>query len=262
MVRAGKSPAGESGRAFSGFAVFVPAPPCPAEENCAKGVFGSDGSGKVAVSLQNGFWRHAGRPEAFKLLTGSFLAMRTDTIVVFGVKNSPFGLCQLALNHRGVCFLGFVENADDLSPRLLETAAGRRLVRDDRRIAPLLDRAFSPAAARLELDLQGTPFQLRVWEALCRIPPGTTASYQEVAALSGRPRAVRAAANAVAANRIAWLIPCHRVIRKDGGLGGYSWGRECKRRMLEYECRQAAAGCQVAVEFSRHYFLTPKPLQW
>jgi AraC family transcriptional regulator of adaptative response/methylated-DNA-[protein]-cysteine methyltransferase len=90
-------------------------------------------------------------------------------------------------------------------------------------------------AADLPLDIQGTQFQLKVWKALLRIPPGAVASYGEVARQIGRPRAVRAVASACAANRIAVFIPCHRVIRGDGSLGGYRWGLARKRALLDRE---------------------------
>ena len=94
----------------------------------------------------------------------------------------------------------------------------------------------SPRVQRpLPLDLRGTPFQQRVWEALLEIPLGATRSYTELAMLIGRPTAVRAAASACAANRIAVLIPCHRVLRSDGGLGGYRWGEQRKRTLLQRE---------------------------
>jgi len=87
----------------------------------------------------------------------------------------------------------------------------------------------------LPLDLQATAFQLRVWEELQRIPFGSTRSYQEIAAAIGNPKAVRAVAGACASNHVAVVIPCHRVIRENAGLGGYRWGLERKRKLLENE---------------------------
>jgi AraC family transcriptional regulator of adaptative response/methylated-DNA-[protein]-cysteine methyltransferase len=89
--------------------------------------------------------------------------------------------------------------------------------------------------AQLPLDVRGTSFQLKVWKALLGIPRGAVLSYAEVAREVGSPRAVRAVANACASNRIAILIPCHRVIRGDGALGGYRWGIERKRALLDRE---------------------------
>jgi len=89
------------------------------------------------------------------------------------------------------------------------------------------------------VQVQGTAFQARVWRALQRVPLGATLSYSELARRAGKPRAVRAAASACAANRVALLIPCHRALRSDGGAGGYRWGLERKARLLAAE---AAAG--------------------
>ena len=87
----------------------------------------------------------------------------------------------------------------------------------------------------LPLDIRGTAFQQRVWEALRAIPPGKTATYAEIAEAVGRPRAVRAVAQACAANPLAVAIPCHRVVRTDGDLSGYRWGVERKRKLLDRE---------------------------
>jgi AraC family transcriptional regulator of adaptative response/methylated-DNA-[protein]-cysteine methyltransferase len=92
-----------------------------------------------------------------------------------------------------------------------------------------------PPAVELPLDVRGTAFQLKVWKALLEIPRGAVASYGEIARQVGEPRAVRAVANACAANRIAVLIPCHRVIRGDGSLGGYRWGLARKRTLIDRE---------------------------
>ena len=90
-------------------------------------------------------------------------------------------------------------------------------------------------AALLPLDLEGTAFQMRVWEALRGVPSGCTLTYSEVAARIGAPRAVRAVGAACAANPAALVVPCHRVIRRDGSLGGYRWGLEAKEALLEAE---------------------------
>lgn len=84
-------------------------------------------------------------------------------------------------------------------------------------------------------DFHGTPFQIQVWKALIKIQPGTTKTYADIAKMIGKPRAVRAVASAIAKNNIAILIPCHRVIRSDGALGEYRWGKELKRKLLQSE---------------------------
>ena len=98
----------------------------------------------------------------------------------------------------------------------------------------------------LPLDIRGTAFQARVWRALQKIPLGRTATYSEIARTLGQPRAVRAVAQACAANNLALLVPCHRVIREDGDLAGYRWGLERKRALLERERQAAAASDEAA----------------
>ncbi len=155
-------------------------------------------------------------------------------MIVYGTGQSPFGLCQVARSERGICYLGFSSGPESLDQRLARIAAGNKLIRADDEIKNLLPGIFT-LRPELPLDLRGTPFQMRVWRTLLAIPAGETRSYAAVAAASGHPRAVRAVAGAVAANPVAWLVPCHRVIRKDGSLGGYHWGGARKRAMLEFE---------------------------
>jgi len=95
--------------------------------------------------------------------------------------------------------------------------------------------AGASAMPEVELDMSGTEFQRTVWTALRRVPSGTTVTYAELAREIGAPSAYRAVANACGDNRIAVLVPCHRVVRTDGGMGGYKWGVERKRRLLERE---------------------------
>ena len=97
----------------------------------------------------------------------------------------------------------------------------------------------------LPLDIRGTAFQARVWRALQKVPPGKTATYTEIAAALGQPRAVRAVAAACAANKLALLVPCHRIVRQDGDLAGYRWGIERKRALLASE---SAATTDAAAE--------------
>jgi AraC family transcriptional regulator of adaptative response/methylated-DNA-[protein]-cysteine methyltransferase len=92
----------------------------------------------------------------------------------------------------------------------------------------------------LPLDIRGTAFQARVWRALQKVPPGRTATYSEIAAALGQPKAVRAVAAACAANKLALLVPCHRIVRRDGDLAGYRWGVERKRALLAAEHEAAA----------------------
>jgi len=157
--------------------------------------------------------------------------------IVYGMGQSPFGLCQVATAPHGICFLGFADQLETAVARLAVLAGRRALVRDDGKAGELAEMAFGLEGAAPELELFGTPFQLLVWETLRRLPMGVTVSYRQLARLCGRATAVRATANAVAANPVAWLVPCHRVIRADGGLGGYRWGVGRKQALLDYERR-------------------------
>jgi AraC family transcriptional regulator of adaptative response/methylated-DNA-[protein]-cysteine methyltransferase len=110
-----------------------------------------------------------------------------------------------------------------------------------RRVMAFID---APTAGfGLPLDVQGTAFQRRVWEALRQVPPGATASYGEIARRIGKPKAVRAVAQACGANPVAVAVPCHRIVAGDGGLGGYHWGVDRKKKLL---AREAAAGKRPA----------------
>ncbi len=135
-------------------------------------------------------------------------------------------------------FLG--DAPDDLVAELRKRFPRAVLAEGDAAFAALTAKAIAMVETPgtqtdLPLDIRGTAFQLRVWEALRRIPPGTTASYRDVAAAIGAPEAVRAVAGACAANKIAVAIPCHRVVRSDGGLSGYRWGVKRKRALLGKE---------------------------
>lgn len=160
--------------------------------------------------------------------------------IAYTLVESALGWVLLAATGRGVCA---VELGDD--PAGLELALRARfprahLVEDRDRLREwarqLVEHIAAPhAEPALPLDIRGTAFQASVWRALRRIPLGQTATYTQIAAAVGRPTAVRAVANACAANPLAVLVPCHRVVRADGGLGGYRWGRERKRALLRRE---------------------------
>ncbi len=167
----------------------------------------------------------------------------------YGVHPSPFGPCLLAATERGICRLDFVRD-DDPGPILTALArdwpAARRH-EDGAFTAPLAERAFSGRASdsgTLTLYVRGTNFQVQVWQALLRIPPGRVLSYEDVAASIGRPTSARAVGNAVGDNPVSYLIPCHRVIRKTGHFGYYGGGPLRKRAMLgrEMAVREGDAG--------------------
>lgn len=169
---------------------------------------------------------------------GEYGAGGAGVEIRWGVGPSPFGEALVARTARGICHLSFPggEGEDGTGVGMEELTRewpGATLLRDDDGAAELLARIFD--GDRAPLHLRGTNFQVRVWEALLRVPSGTVTAYEDVARSIGRPDAVRAVAGAVARNRIAWLIPCHRVIRKVGETGGYRWGVTRKRAMLAWE---------------------------
>jgi len=156
----------------------------------------------------------------------------------FATGASPFGPVLVATTARGVCalLLGDEACAEGLQARF--PAAPLR--EQPRALAPLLRRVrdwLAQPAGPLDLDLdpQGTPFQRRVWQALQRVPAGVTVSYADLARRLRLPTAARAVAGACARNPVALAVPCHRVVRSDGGLSGYRWGVERKRELLERE---------------------------
>lgn len=150
---------------------------------------------------------------------------------------TPFGEALIAESDRGIVDLRFTDG--EQGPLEQEIRAGlprARFIRDDRRAAELLTRAFAARRkGEMKLLVRGTNFQVKVWEALLRLPPGGVADYAELARAAGSPGAARAAGSALAANRIAWLIPCHRVIRAAGESGEYRWGIFRKRAMIGWE---------------------------
>ncbi|WP_339768402.1 bifunctional helix-turn-helix domain-containing protein/methylated-DNA--[protein]-cysteine S-methyltransferase [uncultured Pseudosulfitobacter sp.] len=166
--------------------------------------------------------------------------------IFWGWFESPFGPTVVMGTEKGICGMGFA--AETGAAAALEDLIARwpaaRFVEDPMRLRPWVLAAFGAADARLEtapLYLIGAPFQIKVWEALLRIPSGHVTTYSEIAQSIGNPRAVRAVGTAVGRNPVSWLIPCHRALRKSGGLGGYHWGLPVKRAMLAYESARVEA---------------------
>ena len=157
----------------------------------------------------------------------------------YGTHPSPFGQCLIMLTDRGVCGLAFASPArcGEAFSGLARGFESAALVEDAGATAGVAATLFgAPAGADgLTLHLRGTPFQIKVWRALLAIPPGCVTSYGDLARRVGVPRASRAAGNAAASNPVAWIIPCHRVIRASGVLGEYRWGAGRKLAMLSLE---------------------------
>ena len=177
---------------------------------------------------------------------GEYKRKGEGLVISWGVHPSPFGDCLLGLAPRGVCALEFLEpeTEDDALARLRSQWENARLVHAPRVTAPVAARIFDPGIrqqAPLGLLVKGTNFQIKVWEALLRIPLGAITTYAGLAGSLGAPRAARAVGSAIAANHIGYLIPCHRVIRSTGVFGDYRWGVLRKRILLSRELAQAEA---------------------
>jgi AraC family transcriptional regulator of adaptative response/methylated-DNA-[protein]-cysteine methyltransferase len=161
----------------------------------------------------------------------------------YGFGETLFGQALIAWTPRGINFLGFSgENGAELTLATLQEQWAKANFRESSTAAQKqLDTIFSDSNDKpLALWLRGSPFQLKVWEALLEIPDGTHSSYGQLAARIGQPGAARAVGTAVGSNPVAWIIPCHRVIRKMGELGGYRWGGYTKQAMIGYEAASAA----------------------
>jgi AraC family transcriptional regulator of adaptative response/methylated-DNA-[protein]-cysteine methyltransferase len=172
-----------------------------------------------------------------------FRAGGTRTAIRFAVGECSLGSILVAATGRGVCAIllgddpdALVRDLQDRFPRAVLTGGDREF---EETVGKVLSFVEAPALGLdLPLDVRGTAFQQRVWQALRTIPAGSTVSYSEVAGRIGAPKSVRAVAQACAANSIAVAIPCHRVVRNDGGLSGYRWGVERKRALLDREAAQ------------------------
>jgi AraC family transcriptional regulator of adaptative response/methylated-DNA-[protein]-cysteine methyltransferase len=172
----------------------------------------------------------------------SYRSGGAQTEIQFAVGQCSLGAILVAQSRRGVCAILLGDNPDTLLQDLQDKFPRASLIGGDRKFEKLVARiiGFVEAPARgldLPLDIRGTAFQQRVWQALRKIPAGSTRSYSDIARKIGEPAAVRAVAQACAANALAVAIPCHRVVRNDGGLSGYRWGVERKRTLLEREAR-------------------------
>jgi AraC family transcriptional regulator of adaptative response/methylated-DNA-[protein]-cysteine methyltransferase len=169
---------------------------------------------------------------------GTYAGGGKGLVIRWGWFDSPFGLTLVMATERGICGLGFAEETG-AEPTMADLRARwphADYVEDPVTLGPMVDAAFGVTRdAPVPLALIGAPFQLKVWEALLRIPSGHVTTYSEIAAAIGHPRAVRAVGTAVGRNPISWLIPCHRAVRKSGGLGGYHWGLPVKRALLARE---------------------------
>jgi AraC family transcriptional regulator of adaptative response/methylated-DNA-[protein]-cysteine methyltransferase len=177
---------------------------------------------------------------------GEFKARGLGLEFAHGEAATPFGPARVALTSRGISFLGFVDEAG-IAPgwREFRAAWPHASWREDdgsaRRVADTIWGLERDSDRRLRLWVHGSNFQVQVWRALLRRAAHATVSYSDIAQEIGAPQAARAVGSAVGANPVAWLIPCHHVLRSNGALGGYRWGLERKRAMLAWEYSRTIA---------------------
>jgi AraC family transcriptional regulator of adaptative response/methylated-DNA-[protein]-cysteine methyltransferase len=183
---------------------------------------------------------YAAAPAVLGMTPTRFRAGGAGESIHFAVGECSLGSVLVAATDKGVCAIMLGDDPESLVRNLQDRFARARLVGGDagfeRLVAKVVGLVEAPAAAiDLPLDVRGTAFQQRVWQALRTIPAGSTASYADIARRLGTPKAVRAVAQACGANPVAIAIPCHRVVRRDGELSGYRWGVERKRALLDRE---------------------------
>lgn len=206
-----------------------------------------DRSGTVTDAIYGAGYNSGGRfyeksNEVLGMTPSSYRAGGASTEIRFAVGECSLGSILVATSERGVCAILLGDDPDALARDLQDRFPRADLIGADKAfeavVAKVVGFVETPGLGLdLPLDVRGTAFQQRVWQALGKIPAGSTASYTEVARRIGSPQSVRAVASACAANTIAVAIPCHRVVRTDGSLSGYRWGVERKRALIEKESK-------------------------
>lgn len=171
---------------------------------------------------------------------GEYKSKGKDLEIEYGVHSTPFGAIFVAVTGRGVCRAEFMDgNPIEVQLRdLRKTWPLASIAKNDETTRDVVEAMFGVSTALenpLSLHVSGTNFQIAVWRALLRIPPGSVVSYSQMAAALGRPNSARAVGNAIGANPVALLIPCHRVIQQSGALGGYRWGQTRKQAIQVWE---------------------------
>lgn len=161
--------------------------------------------------------------------------------IEYGIHDTPFGLCLIGTTERGICWLSFINTMDDarVSIEDMKTHWHNSVFHQNQDITSIfIQQIFhrnTSSPTKLHLFVKGTNFQIKVWDALLKIPTGGVVTYQGIADEIGSPRAMQAVGSAVGSNHIAYLIPCHRVIRKDGILGEYRWSATRKKSIIGWE---------------------------
>lgn len=184
------------------------------------------------------------RQQQLDMTPGSYQRRGRGETIRYTIVQSPLGSLLVAATERGLCNIRLGETATALEVGLKQEFSGALLQPANSELCDWTQALVNylsgtlPCPA-LPLDVQATTFQLQVWEALRAIPPGTTTSYTDIARAIGRPTSVRAVARACATNPVALVIPCHRVVQKKGGLGGYRWGVDRKQALLRLESQRS-----------------------
>ena len=204
-------------------------------------------AGSVTSAIYDSGYNSNGRfygesPQVLGMAPTTYRAGGANVEIRFAVGECSLGSILVARSELGVCAIYLGDDPDALVRELEDRFPRATLIGGDAEFEQLVAQVVgfveSPAVGLdLPLDVQGTAFQQRVWQALREIPAGSTATYTDIAGRIGAPKSVRAVAQACAANPVAVAIPCHRVIRHDGGLSGYRWGVERKRALLQREAR-------------------------
>jgi AraC family transcriptional regulator of adaptative response/methylated-DNA-[protein]-cysteine methyltransferase len=167
----------------------------------------------------------------------------TPPDIRYGIYTSPFGKYLLATFHGEVCTLAFLGKGGEREALgdMKKDLHGATIVRDQKHAGTFAKKIFATQKnkASVPFILHGTDFQIKVWDALCTIPSGTTATYADIAKKIGAPKAVRAVGTACGKNAVAYLVPCHRVLTSTGAVGGYRWGVPRKKALLAWEASRA-----------------------
>jgi AraC family transcriptional regulator of adaptative response/methylated-DNA-[protein]-cysteine methyltransferase len=159
-------------------------------------------------------------------------------VIEYGFHETLFGNCLIGVTDRGICHFTFIDGDPETNLQRLQADWKNAEIRQNQySTAEIAGRIFQKNGSKLNLLVRGTNFQVKVWEALLRIPEGYVASYQTIARLIDQPKALQAVGSAVGANPVGFLIPCHRVIRKEGIVGEYHWGSVRKKALLGWEMR-------------------------
>ena len=193
---------------------------------------------ETGLSSQSRLYDHFVTLEA--VTPGEYKNRGQNISINYGFTQCPFGLVFIAATNRGICHLSFStpESMPESIRSLQQKWRNAKIAENQLRIETLSNKIFNPdtqTQKKFHLFIQGTNFQVRVWESLLRIPYSAVSSYQNVASSIGAPTATRAVANAIANNPVGFLIPCHRVIRNTGAIGGYRWNNKRKQAILAWE---------------------------